>query len=293
MSITSRTSKKPAGSAAEEERNLWHISKNEKLIDRHKIPFLSLSNMPGRYSVKSFNKKMSNHYKAASIRFQKNNYNSSTPTTPRKKTLRSDKQPTVVTPDVPYVPTVTTTPIYARMRDLMLDENGCGGSTKRLCFIEDIFACQHGDNILLIITDKNPDLYENYRQYLNKGGLAYESFELCGSSPYLQIPATIKSNSHGLQILDSHGEYAHGGSFMTLYEALCTRANADICLCFYSSDFEAKVYATTSCIKTPSNSLHNVQFRLFLQGFTQMIRHTLTRLKSLPWIVSTGRKYRN
>jgi hypothetical protein len=54
---------------------------------------------------------------------------------------------------------------------------------------------------------------------------------------------------------------------------LCTNTYADICLYFYSSDFQTKccyIPDNSVRIRVPSNSLHNVEFRFFLQGFTQL-----------------------
>jgi hypothetical protein len=123
---------------------------------------------------------LSKHNDSALNRFQENNRknNASTVLVTPHKALRGQNPPMVVTPDATGIPTMATTPYaYVSMRDLMLDENGCGGSTKRLLFTEDIFDCKPGDDILLIIPGKSPVLYDKYRQYLNKYDLAYKSFE--------------------------------------------------------------------------------------------------------------------
>jgi hypothetical protein len=183
-------------------KSVW---RENLIVDRKKLPFISMPSMPEDYDVKKFSHKLAALKKFASRRFQKSRFNSNSPQelSPRKTAVN------VVTPTKRTDAFDNQSNVYSKyywMKDMLIgeqDANSIEGSTKRICFIEDIFACQKHDDVLLIITNRDLGMFEDYRQYLNLQKIAHSTVHHGGDNNVaLQIPATVKHNRHGESILN-------------------------------------------------------------------------------------------
>jgi hypothetical protein len=188
---------------------LWNYKRNKAvpapalvIVDRTNVPFLSMSKMPSGYNEVKFRAQLAQLHSYAYNRFQTSSEVSSpTKISPRKLSPTSKIATESVTALSPVVAAPLSLPRFSAMKDIMMSSKGGGGLTKRACFVEDIFCCEAGDHVLLIIPSSNPRLLENYRAYANNNNIAYSVFSHgLDKSVSLQIPATVEKNPHGADV---------------------------------------------------------------------------------------------